>query len=410
MKYGLLGKVLGHSYSPQIHSELGDYEYELFEREVDEIEELFNNPQVRGFNVTIPYKEEVMKYCDSITDRAREIGCVNTVFKTKEGKIIGDNTDYYGFEYILNSRGIEVNNKKALILGDGATSKTVAAVLKDKGAEVVRLSRKTKPFLSEIDNYQDAHIIANTTPVGMYPKNLETIVDLDLFNELEAVVDVIYNPVRTKLLLDALKKGIKYSDGLPMLVGQAIGASEIFQDKKIEGSITEDIINKIRKQNSNIVLIGMPGSGKSTIGSELAIKTSKKLIDTDIEIEKKAGISIPEIFKIHGEDYFRELESEVLREFGKESGLIISTGGGIVTRELNYNPLKQNGRIYFLNRDLDKLERSGRPLSVDLEAVEDLWAKREKNYKNFADVCIDNEDILDTTQRILEDYNENSSY
>ena len=410
MKFGLLGKVLGHSYSPQIHAELGDYKYELFEREIDKIGELIKNPEIKGFNVTIPYKEEVMKYCDIISDRAKEIGCVNTVFKKDSGEVLGDNTDYYGFEYILDSRAIEVKNKKVIILGDGATSKTAFAVLKNKGGEAVKLSRKTSPLLSDIKDYKDANIIVNTTPVGMYPNNLETIVDLDIFNNLEAVVDVIYNPSRTKLLLDAMNAGLKYSDGLPMLVGQAIAASEIFQDKKIDDTITENIINKIRSETMNIVLIGMPGSGKSTIGSKLALETSKTLIDTDLEIENKEGMSIPHIFDKYGENYFRELESKVLIEFGKENGLVIATGGGIVTREQNYEPLKQNGRIYFLKRDLEKLERSGRPLSAGLNAVEELWSKREKLYNNFADVTIENNSIYETTEKILEDYNENSSY
>lgn len=408
MKFGLLGRKLGHSYSPVIHKKLGDYSYELFESEPEEIETLIKRADIRGLNVTIPYKEEVIKYCDEITKRASSIGCVNTIIKTDDGKIIGDNTDYAGFEYILDRNNIETENKTILILGNGATSKTVEAVLTDRKAKVVKLGRNTSPNLSKIQDYENADIIVNTTPVGMYPNNLETLVELDSFSNLSAVLDVIYNPMRTKLILDADNLGILNSDGLPMLVVQAVVASEIFQDKEISHNLIEDIISEIRRDMGNIVLIGMPGSGKSTIGKLIAEKSGKEFIDTDEEIEKKSDMSIPYIFEKFGEDYFRKLESEVVKEAGKRTGCVISTGGGVVTRMENYEPLIQNGRIYFIDRDLEKLSTGGRPLSKNLNAVNKLWEDREKMYRLFSDNWVSNVEVNTTAEEILEDFYENT--
>lgn len=408
MKFGLLGRKLGHSYSPIIHKRLGDYSYELYEREPDEIKDLIKRQDIRGLNVTIPYKEEVMKYCDEITQRARSIGCVNTIIKNDEGKIIGDNTDYAGFEYILDRNDIQVEDKNVLILGNGATSKTVGAVLTDRGARVVKLGRTTNPNLSDIYDFVDTDIIVNTTPVGMYPNNLKTLVDLDKFSKLSSVLDVIYNPMRTKLLLDADKRGAVHSDGLPMLVVQAVVASEIFQGKSISQDLVEEIITYIRRETGNIVLIGMPGSGKSTIGKLVAEKSGKEFYDTDELIKEKAEMPIPDIFEKFGEEHFRRLETEVVTEIGSKTGCVISTGGGVVTKMENYEPLVQNGRIYFIDRDLNKLSIAGRPLSKDRNTVNKLWEEREKMYRFFSDKTVYNEDIDSTSNQILEDFYENT--
>lgn len=408
MKFGLLGRKLGHSYSPIIHKKLGDYSYELFEREPDEIKDLIKRQDIRGLNVTIPYKQEVMKYCDEITQRARSIGCVNTIIKNDEGKIIGDNTDYAGFEYILDRNDIQVEDKNVLILGNGATSKTVGAVLADRGARVVKLGRTTNPNLSDIYDFVDTYIIVNTTPVGMYPNNLKTLVDLDKFSKLSSVLDVIYNPMRTKLLLDADKRGAVHSDGLPMLVVQAVVASEIFQGKSISQDLVEEIITDIRRETGNIVLIGMPGSGKSSIGKLVAEKSGKEFYDTDELIKEKAEMPIPDIFEKFGEEHFRRLETEVVTEIGSKTGCVISTGGGVVTKMENYEPLVQNGRIYFIDRDLNKLSIAGRPLSKDRNTVNKLWEEREKMYRFFSDKTVYNKDIDSTSNQILEDFYENT--
>ncbi|NMB14800.1 MAG: shikimate dehydrogenase [Gallicola sp.] len=408
MIYGLLGKTLKHSFSPEIHSCFGSYKYELFEREEQEIEELIQRKDIAGFNITIPYKKAIMQYCDDIEENALKIGAVNTVIK-REGKVLGYNTDFYGFQYQLKRASIEVENKKVIILGDGATSQTVEAVLSFlKAKEVLKFSRSGNRTFQELYSHYDAEIIINCTPVGMYPHNLERIIDLKDFSLLEGVCDVVYNPHRTALLLQARELGIKRSDGLPMLVVQAKAAAELFMDKKISEVITEKVIQKLRRKTENIILIGMPGSGKSTLGKALAEKLSRKHIDTDSEIEKKAGKSIPAIFDSEGEEAFRKLEREVILEFGKMTGIVLSTGGGSVLDERNYLPLKQNGRIYFLNRKLEDLPIQGRPLSKGgLSSLKKMQEIRLPKYQRFSDVEIQNGKIDESVEKILEDFNEN---
>lgn len=407
MKYGLLGKVLGHSFSKEIHSKFGNYSYELFERESDEIKKLLSDKKLRGLNITIPYKEELMDYCDLISPRAERIGCINTIFYDGDGRLIGDNTDYEGFAYTLDSLKLDKDGLKALILGDGATSKTVAAVLEDRGIDFVGLSRKKAPFYSDIDSYRDRNIIINTTSVGMYPNNLKSLVDLEDFTSLEAVIDVVYNPLLTKLLLDAKDLGIAYSGGLAMLVMQAAKSSELFTGEKIDERKIKEVIRGLSLDFGNIVLIGMPGSGKSSIARSLSKISGREPIDLDLEIERKAGMTIPDIFKIKGENYFRELESELVEEFGKRTGMIIATGGGVVTRGENYYPLKQNGRIYFIHREIENLSRGVRPLSTSLDRLKEMWLEREGLYQSFSDLKINNQGIVRTAEEIWGDYNEN---
>lgn len=411
MKAGLLGRTLKHSFSPEIHNLLGDYSYELFEREEDEIANLLKDKELRGFNITIPYKTTIMKYCDEISPEAEKIGCVNTVVLEEKGKVKGYNTDYKGFIYMVKKSGINPAGKRAVILGDGATSETVEVALKDLGvAEIVKLSRKGEYKFSHAGRFKDFEIIVNCTPVGMYPKNFFEIEDFDIniFKNLECVLDLIYNPHRTNLIFYAMERKIAYSDGFPMLVAQAKYAAEYFLDRKIDDNIIEKIENKLRKNLENIVIVGMPGSGKSTIGRELSYKLKKDFVDIDCEIEKEYG-SIEDIFSEKGEEYFREIEREKVAEFGKKSGIIISTGGGVVKDRDNYRHLKQNGRIYFLIRSLEKLQTEGRPLSQGgLATLEKLFEERRQLYMDFSDVIIENNNRVDITLgKILEDFNEN---
>lgn len=402
LKFGLLGKKLSHSFSKEIHHYIGNYEYKLYEKEEYEIKD-FINSDITGFNITNPYKIEIIKYLDEISPEAKKIGAVNTVIK-KCGKLIGYNTDYFGFLYLLNS--FNINFKKAIILGDGATSKTISQVLKDKNVEFVVISRKNHPFYSEIYNYKNYDLLINATPVGMYPKNGESLVELEEFKNLKCVIDVIYNPFISDLLFKAKEKNIKYENGIKMLIIQAIESSKIFTDKK--SILSEKEIEKIMKEKRNIVLIGMPGSGKSTIAKIIAKKTNKKLIDIDYEIEKKEKESIEDIFQKKGELYFRKLELNFAKKFGKENNQVIATGGGIVKDKRNYKYLKQNGKIYFINRKLKYLSTKNRPLSKNLEEIEKIYNERKNNYEYFSDLNVCNIKINDTANYIIGDFYENT--
>lgn len=401
MKCGLLGRKLGHSYSPEIHSYLADYSYALFEKEPEEIGDFLKNGDFAGINVTVPYKKEVIPYLDELSDRAKKLGAVNTIVR-RGGKLIGHNTDYFGFEMMLRRSGLAVSGKKALVLGSGGASNTAVAVLRESGANVVVISRSGENNYENLCLHADAALIVNTTPVGMYPHTGISPLDLDLFPNLEGVLDVVYNPARTKLMLDAEDRGIAAENGLLMLVAQAKEASEWFTDSSISNDKIDEIHGILRQKMENIVLIGMPGCGKSTIGAALAEKTGRTVIDADAEIVRKAGKSIPEIFAESGEEGFRAIETEVLAELGKQSGLIIATGGGCVTRERNYPLLHQNGRIFWLTREIDMLPTDGRPLS-QANKLGDMYQIRKPMYERFADVVIDNNGSTEATvAQILE--------
>lgn len=401
MKCGLLGQKLGHSYSPEIHSYLADYSYALFEKEPEEIGDFLKNGDFAGINVTVPYKKEVIPYLDELSDRAKKLGAVNTIVR-RGGKLIGHNTDYFGFEMMLRRSGLAVSGKKALVLGSGGASNTAVAVLQESGANVVVISRSGENNYENLCLHADAALIVNTTPVGMYPHTGISPLDLDLFPNLEGVLDVVYNPARTKLLLDAEDRGIAAENGLLMLVAQAKEASEWFTDSPISNDKIDEIHGILRQKMENIVLIGMPGCGKSTIGAALAEKTGRTVIDADAEIVRKAGKSIPEIFAESGEEGFRAIETEVLAELGKQSGLIIATGGGCVTQELNYPLLHQNGRIFWLTREIDMLPTDGRPLS-QANKLGDMYQIRKPMYERFADAVIDNNGSTEATvAQILE--------
>ena len=403
LKCGLLGEKLGHSYSPQIHSMLADYEYKLFEKSPEELEDFLKSGEFDGLNVTIPYKKSVMPYCAELSPTAAQIGSVNTIVRRSDGSLYGDNTDAFGFENLIVHNGIEVKGKKALVLGTGGASVTAQAVLKNLGAsEVVVISRKGEDNYENIAKHADAEIIANTTPVGMYPNNGKAAVDLTQFPKLSGVLDVVYNPARTALLLQAEKLCIPCAGGLYMLVSQAKRSCELFTGNSIPDSEIDRIERVLSHQMQNIVIIGMPGSGKTAVSTMLAERLGRKIFDTDTIVSEKAGMTIPEIFVAQGEAGFRKLETEATAEVGKLSGNIISTGGGVVTVADNYELLHQNGVIVWIERDTNKLARDGRPISLSSD-LNELYAARLPLYERFADIKADNNgDINDTVNAIME--------
>ena len=391
MNFGLLGSSLGHTYSPTIHRHLGDYPYFLYEKQQEELENFLLHGDFTGLNVTIPYKEAVIPYCNFLSPVAAKLGAVNILVRQKDGKLVGHNSDYFGFETMLRKCRLQIRGKKVLVLGSGGASKTAVAVLENHGSKVVIISRSGENNYQNLYRHKDAAVIVNTTPVGMYPHNGISPVKLDQFPLLEGVLDVIYNPARTKLLLDAEKRGLVSMNGLLMLVAQAKEASEWFTGEQISDRKIDEIYHKLRLQMENIVLIGMPGCGKSTIGALVAEKTGKKFVDADACIAEKAGCTISEIFARHGEGYFRDLETQILTELGKQSGLVIATGGGCVTREENAELLQQNGQIFYIHRDIRLLATDGRPLSQS-NALSEMYKIRKPLYDSFADFHIDNDD------------------
>ena len=394
MKCGLLGRKLSHSYSPQIHAHLGDYSYDLFEREPEELDDFFRNADFDAINVTIPYKKDVIPYCAQLSDTAKRLGAVNTIVRRSDGSLIGHNTDYFGFESMLKKSGLSVAGKKVLVLGSGGAANTAIAVLQDHGADVIVISRSGENNYQNLHLHTDAFAIVNCTPVGMYPNNGVSPVDISLFPRLEGVLDMIYNPAKTRLLLDAEDQGIIALSGLLMLVAQAKESAEWFTHAPISDEKIGLIHRLLRCQMENIILIGMPGSGKSTVGAILAEKTGKKLIDADVYLSEKSGRSIPDIFASDGEDTFRTLESTVLSELGKLSGIILATGGGCVTREENYDLLHQNGTLFCITREIELLSTDGRPLSQAAKLA-DMYRVRKPMYERFADHYIDNNTSAD---------------
>ena len=388
MKTGLLGRRLGHSYSPQIHAHLGDYPYDLFEREPEEVESFLKTGDFTAINVTIPYKKTVMPYC-TLTETARYMGSVNTIVRQPDGSLLGHNTDYFGFTSMVQKSGLDVKGKKCLVLGSGGASVTAVAVLKEMGANVVVISRSGENNYQNLHLHSNAAVICNCTPVGMYPNNGVSPVDLNLFPQLEGVLDMIYNPARTKLLMDAEDRGLVAENGLWMLVAQAKEAAEWFLNGKLPDDRIQFVYSRMRQQMENIVLIGMPGCGKSTIGQLLADKLGKTFVDADAELVKTYGRDIPAIFAAEGEAGFRKKETAVLEALGKRAGLVIATGGGCVTRAENYPMLYQNGTLFWIQRDPDLLPTDGRPLSQATK-LSDMYQQRKPLYEAFADHIIHN--------------------
>ncbi len=401
MRCGLLGKTLGHSYSPQIHAQLGDYSYELFEKQPEELENFLRHGEFDALNVTIPYKKAVLPYCAVLSDAVKAIGSANTLVRLPDGTLFADNTDAFGFSCIADECGADIAGKKALVFGSGGASVTTQYVLKTRGArEVLVISRLGEHNYENLEKNTDAEILVNTTPLGMYPNNGASPVDLTRFPRCEAVLDVVYNPARTALLLQAEALGIPHAGGLLMLVAQAKRASELFTGSAIADTRIGEIYRTLAVQMQNIVLVGMPGCGKSSIGTLLAEKLDRPFLDADAEIEKAAGMPIPDFFKLYGEAAFRDLESRVLAELGKRSGAVIATGGGAVLREGNYAALHQNSTIVWLTRDLARLPIDGRPVS-QATSLDALFAARKARYERFADHIIDNNGAPDETVRAI---------
>lgn len=396
MKCGLLGRKLGHSYSPQIHSLLGNYRYDLVEVEPELLKSALDNTEYTGFNVTIPYKKAVIPFCNTLSPVAQRLGAVNTIVRRRDGSLIGHNTDYFGFQTMVESTGLQVSGKKVLVLGSGGASNTVCAVMEQLGANVIVISRSGDNNYGNIHLHSDAAVIVNATPVGMYPAVGISPVDLAAFPMLEGVLDVIYNPARTQLLLDAERRGLITANGILMLVAQAKESAEWFTGNTISNEQISRIHGILKQQMENIVLIGMPGCGKSTVGKLLAESLNKQFIDADDEIVAAAGKPIPRIFAEDGESVFRNWESQILEKLGKQSGLIIATGGGCVTQNRNYPLLHQNGTVFWIGRNIEQLPTDGRPLS-QATRLQDMFRVREPMYRAFADHYVDNNGCVEKT-------------
>ena len=407
MEYGLIGEKLGHSFSKIIHEKLADYTYELCPLAKDELDAFMTAKQFKAINVTIPYKQDVIPHCDVLDDSAKRIGVVNTIVN-RDGKLFGYNTDFAGFLYNLNAHGITLKDKKVMICGSGGTCKTVTAVAEYMGAkEILVVSRSKKEnavTYEECIRHKDVDVVVNASPKGMYPDNGESPLDLSNFPNCKAVVDVIYNPLKTRLLQQAEQLGMKAVNGLEMLVAQAKFAVEHFLSTEIENDKIDQITLELLKQLTNIVLIGMPSSGKTLTGKALCKYIDKTVVDTDAVIVERSGMSIKEMFARHGEAYFRQWEHDVIEEFSKQNGLIIATGGGAIKNEENIQNLKQNGVVMFIDRDLEHmLVTDDRPLSKDTNAVAKLYEERYPLYTKYGDLRVPNNYPMEISQQELDE-------
>lgn len=411
MRAGLVGGKLGHSFSKPIHEKLADYTYDLIPLTEEEFHEFFRKKEFDAVNVTIPYKEKVMQYCDVIDEKARAIHAVNTIVN-RDGKLYATNTDFAGLKQMIQHNGVEICGKVCCILGTGGTSKTAEAVLHDMGAEKIYIAgrNKTAPVISyeDLEKYQEIQVFVNATSVGMYPNNEECLIDLKKFPNVEAVVDVIYNPLKTRICQQAEAMGLRAVNGLEMLVAQAKYAVEFFLDTEIADSETDRIVAEMKKDMMNLVLIGMPGCGKSTIGKKTAKEIGKKFVDLDKEIEKEAKMTIPEIFEKYGEERFRQIEKEVCARIAKEHGQVISCGGGIIKHPENMENLRQNGVVFHIRRNVNALSVGGdRPLSTSRGKLREMERERMPLYQKYSDVEIQNNAIFKlAVQKVKEGYDE----
>ncbi len=408
MEYGLIGERLGHSYSEVIHRAFGAYDYTLHSLPPDELEHFFQTSNFRGINVTIPYKKSVIPFCAELSETAQKIGSVNTIVRRPDGSLYGDNTDYFGFVAMARLAGIDFTGKRVAILGSGGTSLTAQAVTADAGASAVTVvSRKGPVTCDHLGVAAQADVVINTTPVGMYPNNDASPVPLERFPNCSGVLDVIYNPLRTRLLSAAREAGIPHAGGLYMLTAQAARAYEVFRNEPMPDNILQSVYHRLTADVSNLVLVGMPGCGKSTVGRMLAERLNRPFVDLDEVVAGQAGKTVPEIFAQEGEAAFRRMEAAAASETGKQKGLVIACGGGAILTAENRAALRQNGRVYWLQRAIGQLETSGRPLSTGLDALFALARQREPLYRLASDCIIDNNGLPETTvQQILEDFNE----
>lgn len=397
ISYGLLGERLAHSFSPHIHQLLGGYDYQLIELPRCELDDFLRRRCFRGLNVTIPYKKAVIPYCDKLSPQAQRIGSVNTLVIDDNGLMTGYNTDYDGLMLMARSAAIDMRNAKALILGSGGASLTAAAVASDFGAkEIITVSRRGPvDYTNVYCLHSDAEIIINATPCGMYPDNGGVAIDLAAFPACRGVLELVYNPLRTNLLLAAQQRKIAVCGGLVMLVEQARRSAELFLDKKIAAERTEAIIQRLSQQLENIVLIGMPGCGKSSIGQRLAQLLDREFLDMDQYIARSSGSTPEEIIVSRGEAAFREIESAAAQEIAQRQGLVIATGGGTVLNDANMLALRQNGQIFFIERELTELATSGRPLSANVQAIEQLYQQRLPLYRRYAAATVVNDRTID---------------
>ena len=407
MEYGLIGERLGHSYSPQIHRVFGDYDYQLYPMTGEQLRETLKGRDFKGLNITIPYKKDVLPFCDEVSGTVREVGSANTLY-FREGKLCAENTDLPGMLFMLDRAGITLTGKKVVILGSGGTSLTAQAACQVRQAAEYTVVSRSGPVTYEdlYEKHTDAEIIINSTPVGMYPGNLVSPVDIRRFPKLCGVADVIYNPAKTALLLDAEEAGISHIDGLWMLIAQAWHAARLFLNEEIPEEKIAEAYKSVRRECLNLVLVGMPGSGKSTLGRAAAERLGKRFIDLDEEIVKRFG-PIPEIFKNLGEAAFRDMESEIVKEYGKESGCVLATGGGTVLRQENVRALRQNAAVIWVRRELDQLSTQGRPLSTGMDALKRMEEARTPLYRACADFEVFNNGTTEkAVKRILEGFDE----
>lgn len=399
MDYGLIGEKLSHSYSKQIHALIGDYSYDIKNIAPDALSAFFAQRDFKGINVTIPYKKAVIPLCDTLLPVAQRLGSVNTITADKDGTLRGDNTDYFGFTYMAQKAGISFEGKNVLILGSGGTGITVEAVALDAGAAKVTIVSRGGPvnYSNVYELCGDTQIVINATPVGMYPNTAGSPVALEKFPNCCGVLDVIYNPLFSRLLLEARRLGIPHANGLAMLAAQAKESADLFFGQEIvPKKSVDEIVRELTLDCTNIVLTGMPGGGKTTVGKALTALTGRAFADTDELIEHEAGTTTAELFERYGEEYFRNLEAQAVERIGKEKGLIISTGGGAVLRDENRLNLKQNGFVVFVQRDPKKLALRGRPLSTDLTAMAE---KRLPIYRANCDIIVDNDSTPDVVAK-----------
>lgn len=403
-RFGLIGENLPHSFSPMIHNMIGGYAYDLYPLKPDKLSSFVKETDLDGFNVTIPYKKDIIPLCESLGEKAAEIGAVNTVVRLPNGGWHGENTDYYGFMRLLGADAARMKGKKALVLGSGGASLAVQAVLRDCGIPFVVVSRNGADNYENLSAHKYAALIVNTTPVGMYPRCGVSLLNPDGFSALRLVIDLIYNPARTELMLCAEERGIRAENGLIMLAAQAVKSAELFLNHLLPSALSQEIAAALTARTRNIVLIGMPGSGKTTIGRLISELTGRPFTDTDEAVCEKTHKTVSELFAEDGEKYFRQTETQVLKDIAQESGRVIAAGGGIVTVAENRRLIRQNGVCVYIRRATEKLETAGRPLSAS-EGVEALYRARAPLYAAWSDKTYLNEDAAQTAKQIAEDYN-----